>query len=266
MKGPDLLAQHTDTIRTEMGGFVPGVRAVFRGHDLHTELKDMDWLDIYLFGITGRRFSKEQIRLMHAMFVYTSYPDPRIWNNRVSALAGSARSTGCLGVAASLAVSDAKIYGGGIYARAVDFFRRTNNAILAGGSLEECVLTELKTRRGIAGYGRPVVSVDERNAPLMKLARELGLADGPHVKLAHEVEAFLLAGRWRWRLNAAGLIAAFSTDFGLSPLENYLFLFPVFLGGMMPCYIEASTKNEGAFTPLSCRSIIYEGAGKRRWK
>ena len=44
---------------------------------------------------------------MHALWVNTSYPDARIWNNRVAALAGSARSTGNLGVSAALAVSEA---------------------------------------------------------------------------------------------------------------------------------------------------------------
>ena len=88
------LADHVGRLKTRMGAFFPGERVVYRGHDLHVDLKDMDWIELYVFGITGRRFSPEQLRLMHALWVNTSYPDSRIWNNRVAALAGSAHSRG----------------------------------------------------------------------------------------------------------------------------------------------------------------------------
>ena len=56
-----------------------------------------------------------------AIWTHTSYPDARLWNNRVAALAGTARSTGTLGIAAALAVSEAKIYGGAHNLRAANF-------------------------------------------------------------------------------------------------------------------------------------------------
>ena len=57
MNGPQLLEQHVGRLVTSVGAFFPGERAVFRDHDLHASLKDMDWLELYLFGITGRRFT-----------------------------------------------------------------------------------------------------------------------------------------------------------------------------------------------------------------
>ena len=56
MNGPDFLHQHTDRLKSRMGACFPGERAVFRGHDLHAELRDMDWVELFVFGITGRRF------------------------------------------------------------------------------------------------------------------------------------------------------------------------------------------------------------------
>ena len=94
------LHAHLAPLPTRMGQAFVGQRAVFRGHDLHADLKDMDWVELYVFGLTGRRFEPAQVRMLHALWVHTSYPDPRIWNNRVAALAGSARSTGNLGIAA----------------------------------------------------------------------------------------------------------------------------------------------------------------------
>ena len=249
-----------------MGKFFPDEqRTVFRGHDLHTDLKDMDWIELYVFGITGRRFSPAQLRLLHALWVYTSYPDARLWNNRVAALAGSSRSTGNLGIAAALAVSEASIYGRGIDIRVFGFLTSTHQKMEAGGELAECVLGELKSQRSLAGYGRPLTSSDERIAPTMKFAQELALDSGPHVRLAFAVEEFLLAGRWRLGMNYASLAAALVADMGFSSREYYLCMFPSFLAGMQPCFIEAAERPEGTLFPLSCANILYEGPARRPW-
>jgi hypothetical protein len=265
MNGPAILEATVGRLKTRMGQFFPGSHVVFRGHDLHAELKDMDWIELYVFGITGRRFSAERLRLMHALWTFTSYPDARIWNNRVAALAGSARSTGNLGMAAALAVSEASIYGRGIDLRAAEFFARTRAQLDAGRALGDCIREELASRRSIAGYGRPIINGDERIAPTMTLARELGLADGPCTRLAFEIEETLLAGRWRLRMNYGALAAGLATDIGLSPREYYLFMFPAFLAGMPPCFIEATEKPEGSLFPARCDDIDYSGAPERRW-
>lgn len=264
-QGPSLLQQNVDRLTSRMGTFYPGSHVVFRGHDLHTELKDMDWVELYVFGITGRRFTKPQLRLMHALWTYTSYPDVRLWNNRVAALAGSSRSTGSLGIAAALAVSEASIYGSGIFVRTVDFLVRTKEALEHGGTLGDCIREELATHRSIGGYGRPLINGDERIPHLMKLAAELGLDQGPYLRLAFAVEEELMAGRWRMKMNYAALVAALGADIGLSPRELYLFVFPVFLAGMPPGYIEAAERPEGTLYPLPCSGIRYEGQSRRSW-
>ncbi|HYC41392.1 MAG TPA: hypothetical protein VEB70_00215 [Noviherbaspirillum sp.] len=264
-RGPELLLRHIGPIRSRMGTFYPGSHVVFRGQDLHADLKDMDWLELYVFGITGRRFSEQQLRLMHAIWTYTSYPDVRLWNNRVAALAASARSTGTMGVAAALAVSEASIYGGGILARAIDFFIRTAERVDGGEPLSECLREELDAHRSIGGYGRPIINGDERIQPMMDLAAELGLAGGRYLKLAFDVEEALLAGRWRMKMNYAALVAALGADLGLTRQEFYLFMFPVFLAGMQPCYIEAAEQQEGTLYPSRCTDILYDGPQRRPW-
>jgi len=124
----------------------------------------------------------------------------------------------------------------------------------------------LKNHRGIAGYGRPLASGDERIVPIMTLARSLGLDDGPNVRLAFAVDEFLLAGRWRLRMNYGAIAAALCADLGLSSREYYLFMFPAFLAGMPPCYIESAQRPEGTLFPLSCAHISYEGPPKRQWQ
>jgi hypothetical protein len=194
MNGPKKLLENMDRLNTRMGACFPGSRAVFRGHDLHAELKDMDWIELYVFGITGRHFTSHQVRLLHAMWVCTSYPDVRIWNNRIAGLAGSSRSTPSLALAASLAASEAIIYGGHAFVRGIDFLLQTGKKVKAGEKLEDVVHCELKARR-IYGFGRPINSADERIPWLLKLARELDLGDGYHLRLAFEVERVLVAKR-----------------------------------------------------------------------
>jgi hypothetical protein len=267
MSGPLLLAQAVGRIRSRVGTVFIGSHAVFRGKDLHADLGDAGWLDLYLFGITGRRFSAPELRLLETMWTYTSYPDARIWNNRVAALAGTTRSTGNLGVAAALAVSEAKIYGQRPSYRAIEFLVRLRAHVEAGGELGPLVDRELAEHRSVGGYGRPVTGgKDERIEPLVKFARSLGLADGPHLKLAYAVEEYLASsGRARLGMNYAAAIGGLSADIGLSPREHYFFLFPLLLAGMVPCYIDAAERVEGTVLPLPCDGVAYVGVARRRW-
>lgn len=265
MKGPELLREHMGRLRTHMGACFPGSHAVFRGHDLHVVLKDMDWVALYVFGITGRRFSVQQIQLLQAIWVYTSYPDARLWNNRVAALATSARSSSNLGMAAALAVSEATVYGGRAGVQAMGFLLRANQAIKNGADIEKEVLSEARKRR-IYGYGRPINSIDERIPWMMALVRRLGFDQGEHLRLAFEVERILLPRYPQLRMNYAALHAALIADMGLSVREYQLLRIPTFLAGMAPCSAEAAKKPEGVLFPTPCDEIAYEGVGKRPWR
>lgn len=260
----DALLGNVGRMSTRMGQAFVGRRAVFRGHDLHAELKDMDWLELFVFGITGRRFDAARLRLLHAMWVYTSYPDARIWNNRIAALAASARSTPALGISAALAVSEATIYGGHPFVRGIDFLMQAQRRVEEGQSVEAVVADELRQRR-IYGYGRPLDCVDERLPWLLALAAELGLDQGPHLRLSLEVEQALVQRHPRLRMNYAGLTAALAADLGFSVREFHHFTVPIFMAGMSPCFIEGSERAEGAVFPVPCERVRYEGPAKRRW-
>jgi hypothetical protein len=262
MNGPDLLEQNVGHLKSRMGAAFIGSHAVFRGHDLHADLRRMDWVELYLFGITGRRFTPEQLELLHGILVYTSYPDARIWNNRVAALAGSARSTPALGITAALAVSEAGIYGGQPGVRAIDFFLRAARHVASGGELAALVRAEGK----IYGFGRPTPELgDERLPWLLTLAQRLGLGNGEHLLLSLEVERLLVAKNPRLRMNYAAMTAALCADMGFTVEEFHLFRVPLFLAGMPPGYIEAKEKPEGSLFPIPCRDVQYEGKAKRDW-
>jgi hypothetical protein len=265
MRGPEFLRQRVGKLKSRMGGVVPGSHASIRGLDLHSTFKDAEWMDLYMFAITGRRFSTAELSLLQSIWTYTSYPDARVWNNRVAALAGSARGTGNLALSAALAVSEATVYGRGVDIRAITFLKETLQAVAHGGSLSECVRTELDIHRSIAGYGRPLTSSDERIIPITQRARQLGLDQGSHLKLAFEIDNYLVESRLRMRINYGAVAAGLIADLGLLPREYYLYLFPAFLAGIFPCYIEAAGEPEGALFPIPCEDIEYAGRERRRW-
>lgn len=267
MRGPGTLLEHEQHWVTAMGAWFPGERVVFRGKDLFSQLNRTSWMELLLYGITGRRFDDRQLRLFEGIWTLcTSYPDPRLWNNRIAALAATARSTAALGIAAATAASEASIFGGRPVIQSIDFLLRARQRLERGEPLDAVVRSELKARRGIAGYGRPLVRTDERIAPVMALAGELGFSQGEYVKLAFDVERVLRAGRWRFRMNVAALLAGLAADQGLSRREYSQYMVLCFSAGMFPGYIEAMHKPEGAFFPLRCARVCCRGKPRRRWE
>lgn len=265
MNGPDLLQSHAGILRTRVGACWPGSRAIFRGHDLHRDLAGIDWMELYAYGVTGRRFTPKAIRLLHGIWALTSYPDTRLWNNRVGALAANARSSAALGLAAAISVTEASIYGGRPGIRAIDFFLRAGKNVRLGGHLNEFVRTELDSR-WIYGYGRPINTIDERLPALISLVESLGFDQGCHYTLAFDVEKILLAECKPFlKMNYAALTAALAADLGFTPRQYQLFNILKTLAGIPPCIVEAAEKPEGSLFPTPCADIAYEGVGQRTW-
>lgn len=264
MKGPTALFESENNLVTDMGAWFPGERVVFRGKDLHHDLADMSWMELFFFGITGRTFTADALNVLSAMWRNTSYPDPRLWNNRVAALAGSTRSTGNLGFSAALAVSEASIYGRRLDIEAIDFLLRIKRIQDEGNiGIESIVVAELKLRRRIAGFGRPVTKMDERLAPLLETLRDLGFGNGPHVRLVTEIETIIAP--YRLQANYAAFCAAFCADLGLTAKEYYLFSLLAFSAGMPPCYIDQANKPVGTLFPLRCEQVACEAVANRQW-
>ena len=282
MKGPQVLLDHEDHWSTRMGAWFPGKRVVFRGKDLFHELNEFSWMGLLLYGITGRVFDEKQVRLFEGIWlISTSYPEPRLWNNRIAALASTARSTGTLGVSAAVAVSEAIVYGHRPIMAAMDFLLRIKDSLNNGAKLNELLAEKFKAKPSdkghpgsginrqvarIPGYGRPLTCRDERIQPLMELAEKLGYADGLIVKLAFQIEYTLLQSGHLLHMNIAALMAALAADQGLTLRQFYHYIILCFTAGIIPCAVDGSEQCEGTFFPLRCKYIHYEGKSNRAWE
>jgi hypothetical protein len=236
-------------------------------------------MGMLLFSITGREFTPAQLRLFEGFWsLGCSFPEPRLWNNRIAALAGSARSTSALGVAGGIAVSEAIVYGYRPLLATMDFLRHCVLRVRAGEDLHVILRGAVGVENGgksgvgknrrlasIPGFGRPITSRDERIEALSELAVELGLWNGEHRQMLESVQRILLEMGHELHMNAAALVGALAADQGLSPSEYYHYMISCFMAGMIPCAIDALEKPEGAFFPLRCENIQYQGAASREW-
>lgn len=264
------LEQAEDRWLSRVGGWLPQEgRVVYQGHDLFAELSGLSWTRLLMLGITGRTLEEHELAMLEAINVIAvSYPDPRIWCNRVAALAGTTGSTGVLGVTAALAAAESEIIGQRVNIRCIDWLLGIKEELAAGASLADLVARDLRRYRGIPGYGRPVFpQEDERIEPMMKAADRLGYSEGEHVSRAFEVERILLDRGWPLQINISGLVAALAADIGLCPMEYYSWLSLSFAAGMVPCFLDALEQDEGSLFPLRCSRIEYTGeARRRRWQ
>ena len=192
MKNHQPLLEHEDHWQTTIGAWLFNEgKSVIRGKNIFTELRDIEWMRLFLYGITGRMFDDKAVRLFESIWVIgISYPDPRLWANRVAALAGTARSTGGLALSGAIATCEGYKVGHRANIRAIDFFLRAKQALEAIANeqnislsemkldsfLEELVKQEMKKHRGVAGYGRPIDPPhDERIKPMMEIVHNLVL-------------------------------------------------------------------------------------------
>ena len=261
------LEKYEDNWQTSMGGWFPGEKVLLRGKNVFTELNDKSWMEYLLFAATGRESAKIA-KLMEGMWVIcTSFPDPRIWNNRVSALAGTTRSTGALAAAASVAVTEATLYGLKPIKGASDFLYRAKKYSFNKQALEDFIKQELKTHRSIYGFGRPLINADERIEPMVDFAKSIDCGDGDFLKLVFEIEDILVNSRFRYRANIAVVCAGLLADVAMLPEDFYNMMILGFSGGAMPCFIDASNQQEGCFFPLRTSQLNYIGAEKdKHWR
>jgi citrate synthase len=253
-----------DKIVTKMGKGFLGERAVYRGKDIHHDLKDLSWVAYYVFGITGRIPTDQHTKMLNYIYISTSYADSSIWPNHIAALAGTARSTPSLGLSIGMAACEATLYGMTPSVRGIDYLIKASKAVEKGINLEAFIDDELAQHKVIYGYGRPLASTDERVPHVIQFAIDNGMADGKHMQIALET-ARILKKKKGLCTNIAAIYCALGADMGFSVKEFHQYMSMLLVAGTSPCYLEAKENKEGTFLPVRCDRIAYSGKKNLKW-
>lgn len=245
------------------GGAKLGKDVMVHGVDLLNDfMQNHSYFEYLVFAITGEKPNPSFAKWMESAFLCTSWPDPRIWCNRVAAYLGDAHGSPAAAVAASALAQDSEMYGGRTALESVKFLLEAQQERKNGSTIAEVVDTRVAKTRGqflIKGYARPMVKYDERVVALREYARKLGIEEGPHVTLAFEIEDYILE-KYEERINIAGLISAVCCDHGYTPRQVHWWFSLCTVSGALACYADACDRPENSFMPMRVDDVEYHGA------
>lgn len=256
------IAKFRDQVTSKSGAWAIGGETTLHGYNIHQELvHKTSWMQSILLSITGRIYSSKESDFIESLFIVTGYPDPRLWCNRVAALAGSSQCTASSSISAALNSAEGKVFGGQAIFKAATFIQEAQ-CLRADGNellLESLLENHLLERKTIYGFGRPLTRIEERIPPIIKKAASLNLKSGEHIQSALCIEEYFREQDKGLILNYGGYFSAWLLDLGLTPSQIYHLQLLLFYIGILPCYIEAFENEQGTFLPIACEDILYEG-------
>jgi citrate synthase len=253
-------------IVSSRGGWKIGSGVQNCGYDMMTDLVGkVSYMQVVVLNATGRLPSKALADWIEAVHICLSWPDPRIWCNRIGALAGSSRASGvaasCLGVLAAESTS----YGIKPLISGVEFIEHALTQITQGTSVDDFISEETKKNGGkpnLMGYARPIAKGDERIPAMEEVTKRLGFPTGENLSLAYKIEKTLHT-RYDESMNINGYVSAFLVDQGFSAIEVYRIFSAVVFSGVTACYTDTADRIEGSFAPLKTSDVIYKGSPLR---
>lgn len=265
--GASFWDEQRGVIRSRKGGWKIGQDVVLAGHSLFNELMgSASFCQVWLLSITGRLIERRLADLFEAFWMTMSFPDPRIWCNQVSALAGTVRCTPVAGVAAGTSTSDSLQYAGWAISLSAEFLRgAVQRSAEPGFSIADFLESLPRNAAGcpvMPGYSRPVALGDERVAVLHRLVTTSGIPHGEHLRLALALHEALLGG-YGEQINAGGFMAAFLLDQDFTPAQIYAFFSVAVQAGAIACYVEAMERPAESFLPMRCEDVDYQGSPPR---
>jgi len=239
---------------------------MLHGYHLQQDLvQNASWMQCMLLSVTGKLYPQNVASLVEALFVVTGYPDPRLWCNRVAALAGSSQCTAAASIATSISSAEGMVYGGQAIYKAAVFLQRAYIQLYEDGenALKRLLDDALCQNNTIFGFGRPLTRMEERIPPIREMAFSLDLCEGNHCLVTSKIESYFQAQSKQIILNYGGYVAAWLLDLGFTPVQIYHIQTLLFYNGIFPCYIEAFENEQGTFLPIACEDILYEGRQER---
>jgi hypothetical protein len=255
------------TARSSIGGWKINGGVSIHEWSLFDQLMtgEYSWSQVLSLSICGKMPGKDEARLIEVVWMCGAYPDPRIWCNQVSALAGTMRCTPVSGTLVGTLTSDAIRYGpmSSLYASdfLIECLKRRDQGEALHQIIEQMPISEIGSPK-IPGFVRPVASGDGRVHAMRAAMDKLNIAPGKCLTLALEIDRYTQE-KYKEGINACGFLSAVLLDLGYSPKESHQLQSVVTLAGATACYSDAISRPAGTFMPLRCEDIRYTGAPAR---
>ncbi len=254
-------------IRSRKGGWIIGEAIYNQGYSIMDDLVGKKtYFQVLVLNATGRMPERRLADWIDASFNCLSWPDPRIWCNQIGSLAGTMRASPIAAITAGILASDSSMYGPGTQATCAEFITDALEKKKNGMSPEDIIEAYPRLRPytppAIPGYARPVASGDERVVAMERVAAQLGFETGEHLALAYEIQEVLVR-KYSEGMNIAGYSAAFLSDHGFSPIEQYRIGSICVNSGIHACYVEAVDNPPESFFPMRCDDMDYQGKPPR---
>ncbi len=266
MTNYDQWEQARGKVISKKGGWRIGDGVKSHGFDLLREfVGNYSYMQLVILNATGKMPSKELATWVEAVYCCLSWPDPRIWCNRIGALGATVDTTVVSAVSAGLMAADSKYYGMGTLPEGVEFIQRAKKFVDEGGDVEGFVDCELKKYAGkpfFMGYARPLAKGDERIDAMEAVALELGFKSGVHMDIAKKIES-TLHKRFDETMNINGYMSAFLSDQSYSPDDVYNIFSVLVFSGVVACYVDESSKAKKSFSCLRVEDIDFQGQSAR---
>ncbi len=250
-------------IKSKKGGWKIGSGVESHGYDLINELVGhYSYMQVVVLNATGKMPSRAFADWIEAVHICLSWPDSRIWCNRIGALGGAAGASIIAAACSGTMAADSRAYGIRPIIDGIEFISDALQSVKERGlSVAEFVSEEVDKRGGkpyLMGYARPVAKGDERVKALEQVAKQLGFNVGSHLALAYEIEQEL-SSRFDESMNINGYVSAFMSDQGISAIDTYRLFAVVVASGVAACYVDNADSKQAMFSPLRVTDIDYEG-------
>jgi len=258
--------KHRAKIYSRRGGWRIGKGVYNCGYDMMRDLVgEKSYMQVVVLNAVGRLPEKKLADWLEAVFICLSWPDPRIWCNQIGALNGTMKGSVVSATVAGVLAADSRGYGSKPLVDGATFIQKALIDYDKSLPVAEIVSNECTKYGGkpfITGYARPIAKGDERIEAMERVTKNLGFSIGSHLQLAYQIEAELKE-RFSEDMNINGYVSAFLSDHGFSPMEIYQISTISVNSGVTACHMDAYDRPAGAFLPLQCEDIEYQGKAAR---
>lgn len=249
------------------GGWKIGEGVTNCGYDMMNDLVGKTtYMQVVILNATGRLPTREIADWVEAVHICLSWPDPRIWCNRIGALAGSSRTSSVTASTLGLLAAESTSYGIKPLISGVEFIQGAFQEVNDGMFVDDFIDVETKKLGGkphLMGYARPIAKGDERIPAMERVTEKLGFTIGKHLALAYQIEE-ILNERFDESMNINGYVSAFLADQGFTATEVYRMFSALVVSGVTACYADTADRLVGSFAPLKTTDIVYKGAQERK--